>query len=300
MLKNKWLWLCLAALMLVFAACSEKTTKEASDNDSVEDPGSNPPSTADLDPDDPLTPYINHGEDLFNDTNSMMTDQVGSELSCISCHADGDITSNSSLVGVSKQYPKYNPREGAVMTFGERINSCIVRSMDGEKLDYDGEEMRSIVAYLTYVSEGIKTGEDVYANKQENEIAELPEPDVDSGEELYKQKNCLSCHATDGGGTGVDSGPALWGEKSFGDGSSMNRMHVMANYIKDNMPPDESESLNDQEAADLAAFLLSHDRPAWDGHDKDWPDGDRPNDIMTKDKRKKVQKGTFDWSQINN
>lgn len=298
MLKSKWLYIVVFVLVLV--ACSEETTKEVKDEASTEDRGSNPPSTDELDPDDPMTPFVEQGEDIFNDTNSMLAEEAGNELSCMSCHADGGLSENSSMVGVTKAYPKYQPREGTVLTLEERINSCMIRSMDGDKLDYDGEEMRSIVAYLTYISEGTSTIEDVNLDEEENAIEEIPEPSVDNGEELYAEKNCLSCHATDGSGTGASSGPALWGDHSFNDGASMSRIHVMADYIKNNMPPDDAEQLDDQEAADLAAFLLSQERPVWEGHDKDWPDGDRPNDIITKDKRKEMREGTFDWSQVSN
>lgn len=287
----------MVVFLLVLVACSEETTK---DEASTEDPGSSPPSTAELDPDDPMTPFVEHGEDIFNDTNSMLTEEVGNELSCMSCHADGGLSKNLSMVGVTKAYPKHQPREGTVLTLEERINSCMVRSMNGDKLDYDSEEMRSIVAYLSYISEGSSKVEDIDLDKEENAAEEIPEPNVDNGEELYTQKNCLSCHATDGSGTGASSGPALWGDHSFNDGASLSRIFVMADYIKNNMPPDDTNQLDDQEATDLAAFLLSRERPVWGGHDDDWPDGESPNDIMTKDKREKIREGTFDWSQISN
>ena len=66
------------------------------------------------------------------------------------------------------------------------------------------------------------------------------------------------------------------------------------------MPPGDEYELSDQEAADLAAFILSHERPEWKGHEKDWPKGGRPTDIITKDRREKIREGTFDWSEIEN
>jgi thiosulfate dehydrogenase len=35
------------------------------------------------------------------------------------------------------------------------------------------------------------------------------------------------------------------------------------------------------------------DRPEWQGHDTDWPNGGRLTDIITKDR-------TFDWTEIDN
>lgn len=301
-LKNKWLWLSMIALMVVFTACSkaENTMGDEEASKAVADPVYNPPSIDDLDPDDPMTPHVQYGEEVFKETNTVLNERVGNELSCMSCHADGGLSKNTSMVGVTTQYPEYQSREGAVLTLEERINSCMRRSMNGEKLDYDGKEMRAIVAYLTYSSKGIKAGADIPWRTEKETIEEIPEPNVENGEELYEQKNCLSCHATDGSGTGANSGPALWGDNSFNDGASVNRMQIMTDYIKLNMPPDDAGSLKDQEAADLAAFLLSQERPKWEDHDADWPNGDRPTDIITKDRREKIQEGTFDWTEIEN
>src|SRR5699024_10460876 len=133
-----------------------------------------------------------------------------------------------------------------------------------------------------------------------NSMDEVPEPDVVDGEELYAEKNCLSCHGDDGAGTGANSGPALWGDNSFNDGAGMGRLTKAAGYIQNNMPIGEENTLSDQEAADLAAFLLMHDRPEWEGHDEDFPHGKRPTDIITQDRRDQIQAGEFDWTEIEN
>ncbi|MEN1966727.1 hypothetical protein WMZ97_01510 [Lentibacillus sp. N15] len=78
------------------------------------------------------------------------------------------------------------------------------------------------------------------------------------------------------------------------------RMVNMSGFIKNNMPPNSDKPLTDQEAADIAAFLLSQDRSEWKGHDSDWPDGGRPTDIINKERRKQIQQGTFDWTEIEN
>src|SRR5699024_2464812 len=133
-----------------------------------------------------------------------------------------------------------------------------------------------------------------------NSMDEVPEPDRVSGEELYEEKNSSSCHGDDGSGRGANSGPALWGDNSFNDGAGMGRLTKMAGDIQNNMPIGEEYELSDQEAADLAAYLLSKDRPEWKGHDDDFPHGKRPSDIITKDRREAIQKGEFDWTEIDN
>src|SRR5690625_2679025 len=242
---------------------------------------------------------IQYGEEIFNETNVVLPENVGNELSCQSCHADGGLSDSSSLVGVVADYPQYRPREGIVFTLEDRINGCMIRSMNGEMIQNDSEEMRALVAYMTYISEGVEIGQErpwVTVNSMD----EVPEPNVEHGEELYEKKNCLTCHGDDGQGTGANSGPALWGENSFNDGAGMGRLTKMAGYLQNNMPIGAEYELTDQEAADLAAYILMHDRPVWEGHDEDFPNGNRPTDIITQDRRDQIQKGEFDWSEIDN
>ena len=133
--------------------------------------------------------------------------------------------------------------------------------------------------------------------RHQNSMENVPVPDVDNGEKLY-QASCLACHAADGGGTGSNSGPAVWGEGSFNDGAGLARMTKMAGYLQNNMPKGAENTLSDQEASDLAAFILSQDRPEWEGHEQDWPKGNRPPDAMTKERRDQVKDGTIDWNEV--
>ena len=302
MLKKKWFWISILIIIIAIAGCSNDSNENAENEEAVEEQNNEehtPPSMDDLDPDDPMTEAIQYGEEVFNETNTVMPEHVGNELSCQSCHADGGLANTSSMVGVAADYPQYRPREGVVFTLEERINGCMIRSMNGEMMDTDSEEMRAMMAYLTYISEGVEIGQDrpwVVVNSMD----EVPEPDVDSGKELYVEKNCMSCHGDEGQGTGANSGPALWGDDSFNDGAGMGRLTKSAGYIQNNMPVGEEGTLTDQEAADLAAYMLMHDRPEWKGHDDDFPHGGRPTDIITKDRREQIQSGDFDWTEIEN
>ncbi|RKD25840.1 hypothetical protein BEP19_02590 [Ammoniphilus oxalaticus] len=293
MLKKLGGFVSIVALLAIFAGCS------ANEQGATKEPEHNPPLMADLDPNDPMTAVIQYGEEVFNETNTVLPEKVGNELSCMSCHADGGLSLSSSMVGVTTQYPQYIPRAGHAVTLEDRINGCMVRSMNGEKLEADSDEMRAMISYLTYISEGIEVGADL-PWRMLNTMDEIPEPSIERGESLYSEKSCIACHAVDGSGTGANSGPALWGDNSFNDGAGLGRLTKMAGYIKNNMPIGASEPLTDQEAADLAAYLLSHDRPIWKGHDTDWPNGGRPTDIIDQQRREKIREGTFDWSEIKN
>ena len=94
---------------------------------------------------------------------------------------------------------------------------------------------------------------------------------ADRGEKSYKQI-CAKCHLFDGPKT--KDGPPLGGDFFFDkwDGKSIFEMAV---GIKLNMPPDGSAFLDDDETADLVAFILKSDG---------FPDGDKPlkTDASTK------------------
>ncbi len=299
MLKHYKIWVTAFLCMIIIVACSNETQQGEDANREDGTLAYNPPSMDDLDPDDPKTAAIEYGQEIFNETHVVLDENVGNELSCMSCHADGGLSQSSSMVGVTTQFPQYNERGGTVFTLEDRINGCMVRSMNGEKIAHDSEEMRALVSYLTYISEGIEVGEDI-PWRMLNTMKEIPEPDLARGEELYETKNCMSCHAIDGSGTGANTGPALWGDNSFNDGAGMARMVKMSGYIQNNMPIGAEYELTDQEAADLAAFILAQDRPVWEGHDTDWPNGGRPTDIIDQDRREQIQAGIFDWTEIEN
>ncbi|MGY0691907.1 c-type cytochrome [Virgibacillus sp. FSP13] len=293
MLKNKWLWFGLVTLTVLIVACSNEEDAEETSGLPTE-----LPSTEGLDPDDPMTEYIQYGEKLFEETDTVLVERVGNELSCSSCHADGGISDTISMIGVTTKYPAYRSREDVIYTIEDRINGCMIRSMNGEKIDHDSKEMRALTSYLTYVSKGYEIEDVTWLGNPAME--EIPEPSVARGDELFEKKNCLSCHATDGLGTGPRSGPALWGDGSFNDGAGMTRLSDMAGFIQHNMPRYDPGSLTDQEAADLAAYILSHERPVWESHDQDWKKGGRPTDIITQDRREKIRAGKFDWTKLEN
>src|SRR5690625_1876923 len=297
--KQAWYLLVAFALILIIVGCTSNDNENNQANQNDNNESHLPPSIDDLDPDSPMTEAIKYGEEIFNETNVVLPDNVGNELSCQSCHADGGLADSSSLVGVTTDYPQYRPREGIVFTLEDRINGCMIRSMNGEMIEPTSEEMRALVAYTTHISTGVEVGQErpwVTVNMME----QVPEPDVVSGKELYEEKNCLSCHGDAGQGTGANTGPALWGDDSFNDGAGMGRLTKMAGYLQNNMPIGAEYELTDQEAADLAAYILMQDRPIWKGHDDDFPHGGRPTDIITQDRRDQIQSGEFDWTEIEN
>jgi thiosulfate dehydrogenase len=256
----------------------------------------NPPSMDDV-PDGPLGESIKYGHQLMMETNTVVDEYVGNNLSCASCHANGGtVKEEAPMVGLSAVYPEYRPREGEVYTLEDRINGCMIRSMNGKMFPADSKEMRGMIAYLQYMSKGVPAGAEI-PWRAAKEPKKFPVPSVQDGEKLYAQ-SCASCHAADGSGTGPNTGPAVWGENSFNDGAGMSRLTKMAGYVQKNMPKGQGGTLSDQDAINVAAYILSHDRPEFKGHDGDWPKGGRPADIMNKEKREQIKNGTIDWEAI--
>lgn len=287
-------------LLIFTAACSETNppATETAALNKEKTPASqpvayNPPKMEDLEgKDDPLSESIKRGYTYVNESYVTLDEYVGNNLSCTSCHAGAGVGEASSLVGVTAVSPEYNPRSGKVMSIEDRINGCMVRSMNGQKLPLDSQELRDMVSYLQYISKGVPIGADLPWRKPNTmKVEDLPETDVARGEEVYKQ-SCIACHGADGEGIGANSGPAVWGEHSFNDGAGMARLSTATMFIQRNMPVGQEGSLTQQQAADVAAYILSQDRPKFPGRANDWPKGGAPKDSPYYNEIKSVIDGT--------
>jgi thiosulfate dehydrogenase len=103
----------------------------------------------------------------------------------------------------------------------------------------------------------------------------IPKPEQayspERGAEVYKA-HCQACHGDNGQGlaiAGVYSLPPLWGPDSFNWGAGMHRVNTAANFIYENMPFGKSMQLSHQQAWDVAAFVVSHERPQDPRYDND-------------------------------
>jgi thiosulfate dehydrogenase len=146
--------------------------------------------------------------------------------------------------------------------------------------------MQDIVAYLAYLSTGVPTGAHVRGEGVPR-LAKLA-ADPARGAKLFVA-NCVRCHGSNGGGgpvpvasrspTTPPFAPALWGPQSFSIGAGLGRIERAAAFIHAVMPYDKAGTLSEQEAYDLAAFVLSHPRPDLPGKANDWPTGGAPADV---------------------
>jgi len=209
------------------------------------------------------------GYHIVMDTPLYASKYVKDQLSCTNCHfSEGDTlggrNNGISLVGVTTVYPSFSKRAGKIITLADRINDCFERSMNGLPLPQDSQEMHDILTYLKWIS------------KEVEHIKSIPwlglphlksyhEPNLEKGKKIY-QIYCALCHKEDGQGGGSlmpsmqKQIPPLWGPKSFNDGAGMNQLSTLASFIYLNMPQNNS-ILTEEQALDVAAFILEKPRP---------------------------------------
>lgn len=208
---------------------------------------------------------------------------AGNNLACGNCHLDAGVKKYGlPIFGLSGDYPAYSARKGGEIGLEGRIDACMTRSMNGRPLPHDSPEMRAIVAYVDFLSLGVRKGEKL-SGLGAGTMPELDRPaDPARGKPVY-QRFCVSCHNVDGTGVrrsiaGVDFGyafPPLWGSGSFNDGAGMARLITAANFTHSNMPNGVEylyPRLSPEEAWDVAAFMLSQPRPHKPGAERDYPD----------------------------
>lgn len=239
-----------------------------------------PPEVADI-PHDEHGKQILFGRRLLAETRKLLPDHVGDALNCVSCHLnDGTVAGALPYVGVSVNYPRYNPRAGRSMTLEDRINGCFQRSMNGRALADDSPEIIAMVAYMDWLSAGLPQ----HAKVEGAGIGKIDTslvPDPLRGKEIYAAK-CAVCHGADGQGQ-RDAGnefvvPPLWGDQSFNIGAGMARTYTAAAFVKRNMPLGQGGTLSDQEAVDVAGYFTHQPRPDFAAKVDDWPNGGKPKD----------------------
>lgn len=207
---------------------------------------------------------------------------AGNNLACSSCHQAG-ATKPFAMpwIGVSASFPQYRAREDDISTVEERVNGCMQRSMNGRPLPLDSREMKAFTAYIAYLSTGVPMGAVVEGTGTLQSKVPNRRADTAAGAQVYSAR-CAACHGPEGlglraGRPGDAQGyifPPLWGPDSFNTGAGMNRLLMATRYVRHNMPQGATHlapQLNDDEAYDVAAFVLSQPRPAKANLEADFP-----------------------------
>lgn len=211
---------------------------------------------------------IRLGRQLMIDTRAQLPRNVGNGLNCASCHLGAGTQAGAGpFVGLTGVFPAYNARDGRIDSLQQRINDCFERSMNGKALAWNSKEMNAMLMYVRWLSTGVPVGSDVVGRGMGTVAASLT-PDRARGGQIYAAK-CASCHGAQGAGTPDGRGgfvfPPVWGPKSFNAGAGMARTVTAAAFIKGKMPLGQNDSLNDQDAIDVADFVAHQPRPAFAG-----------------------------------
>lgn len=203
---------------------------------------------------------IRRGAAIFDETPLFATANTGGQLSCANCHAEGGIQPYASpMVGLPKLFPMYNKRAGHKISLKDRIQECFVRSENGKPLDYNGDTMDSLVAYIDWLSQP-QPGHRPFHGRGLIDLPDL-KPDPKNGALIYYSQ-CAGCHGNDGAGR-APMFPALWGKDSFNDGAGMDNITKMAAFVQHNMPQNRMGILTPQQAYDVSAFIHQQPRPAF-------------------------------------
>ncbi len=239
-------------------------------------------------PDDHYGRLARYGKELTDRTYAHIGPQAknpamryaGNNLACSSCHqASATKAFAMPWVGVHASFPQYRAREDEVSTVEERINGCMERSMAGKPLPLDSTEMKAFMTYIHFLSKDVPTGAKVEGQGLPPFKAPNRRADTVAGGQVYAAK-CAVCHGTEGQGlrTGAPGEgytfPPLWGADSFNNGAGMGRLLFASAFIKTNMPLGAQHGqpqLSDDEAYDVAAFMLSRPRPQKANLERDFP-----------------------------
>jgi thiosulfate dehydrogenase len=237
--------------------------------------------------DDPFGKLVKYGRAPFTDTANEIGPAVsdggkrlsGNNLACQNCHLRaGTQPYAMPMVGVWGQFPQYRGREGAVVLLQERINGCMERSMNGRALPLESHEMKAFSSYIRWLSTGVPDG----AGLRGAGTLQIKEPeraaDLARGAEVYAQV-CAACHGPEGLGVRAQNGlgyqfPPLWGPDSYNNGAGMSRLLTAAAYAMHNMPLGtnfDAPLLTDDQAYDVAGYIVSQKRPEKANLDKDFP-----------------------------
>lgn len=218
---------------------------------------------------------VRRGRALIEHTRDSLPRNVGNSLTCANCHVgNGTVADAMPLVGVYARFPQFRSRSARVDRIENRLNDCFERSMNGRALDWDGRDMRDMVAYLAFLSIGFPVG--VEMEGQGIPALATMKGDTLRGQAVFTM-NCVACHGPDGQGT--LAGPPLWGPQSYNIGAGMARVNSAARFIHKLMPRDRPGTLTPQQAFDVATYINTRPRPDFARKADDWPEGGAPPDV---------------------
>ncbi len=254
----------LAALVLISTSvnAAEHAATQASTT-----PASNsafhPPSEQEI-PNNAFGKMVKRGEDLFVNTQQLRGKYVGNGLNCANCHIDrGRLANSAPMWAAWVHYPAYRGKNHMVNTMAERIQGCFRYSENGAPPPANGDVIKALETYFYWLAKGAPVGAKMKGRGYPKLSKAAEKPDFARGKQVFKA-HCAICHGDNGHGTkqhGKYVFPPLWGKDSYNWGAGMHRVNTAAAFIHANMPLGKPNSLSEQQAWDVAAYVNSHERP---------------------------------------
>jgi thiosulfate dehydrogenase len=211
----------------------------------------------------PYAETLRYGRELMQHTQTMLPKNVGAAMSCENCHIDAGTRQHVlALTGTYAAFPQWSPRAKRIIAVQDRVAECFLYSVNGTPPAYTSREMEALTTYIAWLSRGTPVGE--RPPGQAPPAFDAPHsPNPAAGAQVYTQR-CAACHGADGAGK-PGTFPPLWGPRSFNDGAGMDSPNMMARFVRYAMPfGSPPNTLSEQEAYDVAAFVLGHPRPHFD------------------------------------
>jgi thiosulfate dehydrogenase len=222
-------------------------------------------------PDGPDGASIRRGIAIFTNPGANASQFVGNSLACSNCHIDAGRRAHAAPMWAAwAAYPQYRKKTRSISTMEDRIWGCFRYSMNAPNSPSGGpppagsDIYRDLESYFHWLAKGVPTGEPIKGSGFAKPVLSAAGYDPARGATVYALK-CAACHGPDGQGVRGTDGkiiyPPLWGARSYNWGAGMARVDTAAGFIKANMPFGQGNSLTDQQAWDVAAFVDSHERP---------------------------------------
>lgn len=248
-----------------YYAAYPKVPAAAASTKTVTFGGFTPPPDSAI-PDNEFGKMVKLGQNIFNDTQHYASHYVGNSLNCRNCHLDAGRMANSApLWAAYVSYPAYRGKNKHVNDYAERLQGCFRYSMNGTPPKRGSKVLLALETYSYFLAKGAPVGNSKMKGRGYPKLQKPAQPfSIARGEKVYKE-SCALCHGANGEGQKSADGkpvfPALWGSESYNWGAGMGNIKNAAAFIKANMPLSQGNTLSDQEAWDVAAFVDSHERP---------------------------------------
>lgn len=222
-------------------------------------------------PDGAFGEAVLRGREIFIDTPKHVGAYLGNDLSCVNCHLnEGRLAGSAPLWAAWVSYPAYRKKNDKVNSIEDRLQGCFTYSLNaqasakGEAPPPGDPIYTDLQAYMYWLATGAPTGANM-PGRGYGEVEKTSQGyDALRGAAVY-EGSCQVCHGVDGQGQraeGESIFPPLWGSRSYNWGAGMHRINTAAAFIQSNMPLGQGDSLSDQEAWDVAAYINTKPRPA--------------------------------------